>query len=79
MATGITLLGKDFVNQLFSRYGLSAKNHVYEILPITHQEKNQQPWHASCEKLDKFISRKPSKSVYEVCDEILNYFGGGKK
>lgn len=79
MATGVTLLGKDFVNQLFSRYGLSAENHVYEISPITHQEKNQQPWHASCEKLDKLISRKPSKSVYEVCDEILNYFGGGTK
>lgn len=78
MATGSTLSGRDFVDQLFSSYGLLARDHVYEISPIAYQEKNQQPWRVCTEKLYKFISRKPSKSVYEVCDEILNRIGGIK-
>ena len=73
VASGATLWGNDFVNELFSRYGLSAGNHVYEVAPLNNQEKVRRPWLVNCEKLDKYISRTPSKSVYEVCDEILNF------
>lgn len=77
VASGSTLWAKDFVRELFSRYGLSAGDHVYEVAPLNNREKVRRPWRVSCEKLDKYISRTPSRSVYEVCDEILNVDLGG--
>lgn len=73
MATGNTLFGKDFVSELFSRYGLRAENHINETSTVINLNKVEHPWKVSCEKLGRYISRVPSREVYEICDEILNY------
>jgi GDP-D-mannose dehydratase len=72
VATGNTLFGKDFVSELFSRYRLRAENHINETSDVINQNKFELPWKVSCEKLNRYISRVPSRGVYEICDEILN-------
>ena len=73
VATGNTLFGKDFVSELFSRYGLRAENHINETSAVINQNKFERPWQVSCEKLSRYISRAPSRDVYEICDEILKF------
>jgi GDPmannose 4,6-dehydratase len=72
VATGNTLFGKDFVSELFSRYGLRAEDHVNETSAVINQNKFELPWKVSCEKLKRYTSRAPLRGVYEICDEILN-------
>lgn len=68
MASGHTWLGRDAVRAIFERHGLDSSRH------ITTSEVSSDPgpsFHASIERLEKEIGRRPVKTIFNIVDDIL--------
>ncbi len=68
MASGKTWLGRDLARDLFAAHGLDYRQHITEEARSTDLPA---PFHASTADLRRTIGRKPSRSIMEVCNEIL--------
>jgi GDPmannose 4,6-dehydratase len=70
LGTGLTVWAEDVVVELFSRYGLVAKNHVFER-ETSEAAFRSEPWKVDISHLQKQRGLKPTRSVQDVCDDIL--------
>lgn len=69
LGTGTTLWANHVVDQLFSRYRLTANEHIDEriILPIDKPPR----WAVDLSRLNNVLARVPRRTIYDVCDDIL--------
>ncbi len=66
-ASGKVRYGRDFVAQLFSRYGLNRENHVIEDTRCHDCE----PFNVSIDDTTAALDRVPKVDIFTVCNEIL--------
>lgn len=70
VARGVCLYARDFVRDLFARYGLDYKKHVKER--GISSETQKKPYAVILEKLRKHLDVTPVVSIDEVCKTILS-------
>ena len=69
LASGSTRWAEEFVNELFSQYGLNASEHVKELNRSNMAK--EAPWSADISRLKRIVGRAPARTVFEVCEDIL--------
>jgi GDPmannose 4,6-dehydratase len=62
-----TWYGRDFVHELFARYGLSCEDHV----TARHRGERSPSFEVDTGRLEKTLGRRPTRGILEVCDDIL--------
>lgn len=67
LATGKCVYARDFVNNLFTKYGLDFKQYITEI----DQNDRNSEYHVDIRKLQKKIGVTPSLDVMDVCLDII--------
>jgi GDPmannose 4,6-dehydratase len=72
IATGATWLGRDFVNQMWRRFGLDASRHVRERRTI---EGRPPFYRASLEKLSRRLGLTPKIGALDVCEAMAKHAG----
>jgi len=70
MATGVTCWARNFVSQLFAKYGLDYKQHVQTESCIAPNPNNK--WRANIGRLRGKYGRPPTLTVLDVCSKILS-------
>lgn len=70
LATGSTLWANDFVAELFSRYGLDARDHIIER-NTSIQLSRPERWRAEVSHLQGTLGLRPEQSAQDVCDDIF--------
>lgn len=68
VATGVTWHARSFVERLFEGYGLNWASYIEETGAGLN---NQSFFQVSTAKLQSRLERTPQRSIFEVCDEIL--------
>jgi len=71
LGTGITWKAREFVGKLFSKRGLNYRDHVLEENYKPTPDSPETSYQVVLDKLEEAIARRPKRSMFEVCDDIL--------
>lgn len=69
LASGIKVLARDLVKDLFSRFNLDYTNHIIEKESLELKNKN---WFADISKVRDLFNYQPEHTISEVCLKILD-------
>ena len=71
LGSGIAWKAREFAEKLFLKRGLNYRNHVLEENRKPAAESLRISYQVTVDKLEEAISRRPKRSILEVCDDIL--------
>jgi GDPmannose 4,6-dehydratase len=67
-ASGNTMFARDFVSNLFLKFGLDYQNHIIEK---NYNDENLPEWNADISKMRSVLGCSPKISIFETCYQIL--------
>ena len=77
LASGVTWHGREFVRELFARYGLDAKAHVREAEPVSTPA--AEFFQADITRLERLVGSGPRLSAHSVLEAMIAELTGGAR